>query len=196
MIKFAAMKVITGVFLVVGIFCSVTAIANVEKVRITWQQNICLESCINGLQKQFSTIAGVSDLTLNQPAAQLEFTWSSNTVPLNYTTIYTAMAMIGLNIEDIHIKATGYVTRSGADFYLTSEPEGTRFQLLGPLAIPPNPSQAAAQYNVAVHPLTPQQQSELLDAMQSSATVFVEGRIFMPERYPPWQLIVQNIKAQ
>lgn len=167
--------------------------AEIETVRIKWTPSLCrLESCIKGLEQQFRRVRGVADVEIDQPGGQTILRWRPD-VQFTYPAVYTAMAMIGLSVDDIHLRVRGRIVHDAQNVFLISTGDETRFQLFGPIQA--KQLEYNVQYNVIVHPLPDDIRARLLEAEKTRKNVLIEGPLLMPERSPPdpLQLIVERL---
>lgn len=167
--------------------------AEVLEVRIQWTPQLCNDICARNLEKQFHRIYNVDEITMNHPAGQILLKYKPRGV-YNFGPINTAMQMIGLTINDIHIKVRGHIKATDREVLLISDGDASVFFLMSPVR--PDPGKYVENYNPATHQLTVQHRNQLIDAARSKQYVTISGPLFEPERAPPNYLIVQEIKTE
>lgn len=166
--------------------------AEVLEVRIQWTPQLCNEICATNLNKQFHRIYNVEEITINRPAGQAILKYKPRGV-YNFGPINTAMEMIGLTINDIHIKVKGHIKGSDREVFLISDGDATVFTLMSPVR--PDPNKKVENWSPFTHSLTVQHRNQLIDAGKQGKMVTISGPLFEPERSPPNYLIVQEIKT-
>lgn len=166
-------------------------LAEIESITIKWTALECQQSCIVGLEKQFRNINGVADVIMNQNAGQATLRWKAGVV-LTFPPINTAMSMIGLSINDLHIKVRGTISHDARTVTLNSLGDNTRFLLMSPVT--PKQYEMVEQFNPQTHILTPAQRTQFLEAQDANQIAIVEGPLFEPERSPPLKLIVERVR--
>lgn len=165
--------------------------AQVEKVTIRWTAMLCQGSCPRLLEKEFRKINGVKEIAMDQGGGQLTLTWKEK-VPFQFTSVNTAMHMVGLSIRDIRIRVKGFVKHTGDTFYIVSEGDNTRFDLLNPVI--PHPGGQASEFNASTRKLTPALRQQLLLSETEKQIATVEGPVFMPERMTvPTQIVIDQL---
>jgi hypothetical protein len=170
--------------------------ADIEKVTVQWTQARynCDAGCLRLLDNQFRRISGVSDVAIDQGAAQATLQWNPN-VPFSYTAIDTAMRMVGPSIDNlgVRLKVRGTIRHDANSVTLISLGDNTNFFLLSPIT--PSSTQFVDTESVASRPLWPQVRTELLDAEAQNLIVTIDGPLFQPERAPPFYIIVEQKKV-
>lgn len=165
--------------------------AEIEKITIRWTAQLCQGACPRLLEKEFRKIHGVKEIAIDQGGGQLTLTWKEK-VPFQFTSVNTAMHMVGLSIRDIRIRVKGSVKHTRDTFYILSEGDGTRFDLLNPVI--PHPGGQAAEFNASARKLTPALRQQLLQGEADKQIATIEGPVFMPERMTvPTQIVIDNL---
>jgi hypothetical protein len=141
------------------------------------------------LEREFKKIPGVQSFVISAPAGQINIVWKPN-ASFTFQPIDTAMMMIGLTINDIRVKVRGKLRHDSRTVTLTSDGDNTRFNLLNPV-LPQNGQ--AAEFNLAARALTPPLWQKLVDGEAEGLIATIEGLLFMPERSPPLQLVVEQL---
>lgn len=172
-----------------SLFLAKPLYGEIQWVSIQWTAGLCRESCVKGLNGQFSRIDGVSEIRINQDAGQATLIWKPN-APFLYTQVRNAMAMIGLYVRSMRIKVRGTLIHDRNTVVLVSLGDNTRFVLRGPIT--PSPDRMVQKYSMYSHPLSAELSGELLDVERAKKLIIIEGPLFEPERAPPLQLIVER----
>lgn len=161
--------------------------AEVQQVTLTWTAALCQGSCVQGLERQFRKINGVDDVAINQAAGQANLKWKPG-IAFTSTSVYNAMAMIGLYIKTVRVRVVGEVSNSGQTFYLVSSGDGTPFMLLG--SIQPSQTQYVQKQNMQTRLLDPATQQQLMQYAQAHQQIVIEGPLFEAYRSPPQPLML------
>lgn len=165
--------------------------AEIENITIKWTAMECQQSCIIGLEKQFRNINGVSDVIMNQSAGQAVLQWKPGVV-LTFPPINTAMSMIGLSINEMHVKVRGTISHDARTVTINSLGDNTRFLLLSPVT--PKSYVMVEEFNPQTHLLIPSTREQFIQAQDAAQIAIVEGPIFEPERSPPLKLVIARVK--
>jgi hypothetical protein len=185
----------TPLFLFILISYFTLGFSEIQKVVVTWDPVPCQQSCIEGLRKRFSMIAGVQSVDMNQASGLATLTWKPN-VSFSFVPINNALRWIGIREIQVRVQATGKISQKGSDFYLVSSNDGTRFLLLNRVAQTGNTY--IEEYNAENRGLSPELVNQLTDIMKNQQLATVEGPLFMPERSPPdpLSLVINTVKAE
>lgn len=184
------MKKLSSLFLC-AIILSNPLQAEIEKITLRWTAQLCQNSCTKLLENEFRKIHGVNEISIDQGSGQATLTWKEK-VPFQYTSINTAMHMVGISLRDIRIRVKGTIKHSGDVFYILSEGDNTRFDLVNPVI--PHANGQAAEFNAAARKLTPPLRQKLLDGEAAKQIATIEGPVFMPERMTiPTQLVLDQL---
>lgn len=170
---------------IIGINMILPLQSEIHEVSVTWVGIECQTSCMNGLKKQFQAIPGVAEVSMSSGMALLK--WKPNAT-FNYSSINTAMRMIGLNMQTTRVKATGKIQSTKNTIYLISSGDGTRFELANPVHY--NPSGQSSEHNLGARYLSPELKQKLLDAEAQKQIVTISGPLFMPIRMIPNNVLV------
>jgi len=169
---------------------TISLTAEIERVTIKWTPGLCQTSCSKTLQQKLSKMNGVAEVNFNQDGAEANLRWKP-TASFSYANLESTMAQIGLSMDDIRIKARGYIKHDEKTVTLVSIGDNTRFVLLGPVI--PQKSAQVNEYSVYAHPVSPELRTKLLNAEKANMIAVIEGQLFEPERSPPLLLIAENI---
>lgn len=168
--------------------------AEIQQITVRWTSLLCKDSCVKTLDKELRKIKGIEQFNIDPSSGQVSITWKAN-VPFQFTTINTAMHMVGLSMRDIRIKVRGNILPSGNQIYIVSEGDNTRFELMNPVT--PNPNGQSHVYNYTTRTLSPELKKQLLDGYQAKQIATVEGPVFMPERMTvPTQIVVDHLNFE
>ena len=178
------------ILLMIG-FVYIPLFGEIQHVIITWTPMECQAKCLEGLNTQFAKIQGVSEVSINQSAGQVTLKWKPN-IPFSFSPVNIAMEMIGLTINDIRISVHGTLRHDPTHVSLTSIGDNTRFDLLNPVT--PETSRQAAQFNIGARGLKPELRQKLLEGESNHQEATIEGPLFMPERSPPLELVVDKLQ--
>lgn len=162
--------------------------AEIEQVTIKWTPGLCQTSCIRGLERQFHRVKEVTYVEINGSAGLAILRWDSK-IAFSYRPIETAMAMIGLSIDDMNITVRGNITYDGRDVILTSLGDRTQFYLVSA-----PPMMALELHLPHIQPLNVQTKRGLIEAGQNHQVVSITGPLFQPEKAPPFFLVVDSLK--
>lgn len=166
--------------------------AEVESITIRWTSQLCQKTCGMLLEKELKKVNGVDKVAIDLGAGQASLTWKPMT-PFSYTSINTAMHMVGIALRDIRLRVRGHIRHTGETIYLVSEGDNTRFDLVNPVV--PNLKGQSTVYNASGRKLTPELRQQLLDAEKNGQIATIEGPVFMPERMTvPVQIVVDSLK--
>ena len=181
--------------LLVTMFCLLllpfTVGAEVQQVTIRWTSLLCKDSCVKLLDQQLKKISGIKDVSIDQQAGQAVLTWKPN-APFLFTSINSAMHMVGISMRDIRIRVQGSIRHSGSTIFIVSEGDNTRFELVSPVT--PNSKGQTSEYNYSNRKLSPDLMKQLLDAEKNRLKATIEGPVFMPERMTvPTQIVVDKL---
>lgn len=177
--------------LVIGIAFQTSLQSEIEQITIRWTAQLCQGYCSTLLEREFRRIHGVNEIALDLQGGQANLTWKER-VPFQFTSINTAMHMVGLSIRDIRIRVKGSIKHIGDTFFIISDGDNTRFDLVNPVI--PQPGGQAAEFNAAARKITPALQRQLLDGETLKQIATIEGPVFMPERMTvPTQLVVDKL---
>lgn len=177
--------------LILGVLFNVPVQAEIQQITIRWTAPLCQETCTKLLMNEFRKIHGVAEIYIDQGSGQATLTWKER-MPFEFTSVNTAMRMVGLSIRDIRIKVRGYVRHTGDTFYIVSEGDGTRFDLLNPVT--PVRGGQTSEFNTLTRGISPALRQQFLDAEAQKLIATVEGPVFMPERKTvPTQIVVDSL---
>lgn len=177
-------------FLIILLFSFNCAVAEVEKVTISWTALLCNQRCIQQLDRHFSRIKGVAGVEFNQQAGMVELRWKPN-VPFYVAPINIAMGLVGVSIKDIRVKVRGTIRASSKNYRIVSLGDNTSFTLLSPIT--PYRGTFATPFNPANRELSPEMRQKLYEAQKSNKIALIEGPLFMPERSPPLMIVLDQI---
>lgn len=166
--------------------------AEIERVTVRWDKGICLQTCAESLAEQFRKIPDVTEVNVNQAAAQADLKWKKD-VAFSWLPVMSALSMIGLFPEDVRIRVRGIITHDEKHINLISKPDGTFFVLFSPVT--PNLGGYTEMFSQYAYSVSPDARDQLLQAEQAGKLVTVEGPILQPERSPPdpLRLIMQSM---
>lgn len=165
--------------------------SEIEQITIRWTAQLCNGNCSKLLEKELRKVRGIDEIAIDQGSGQATLTWSKK-IPFQYTSLNTAMHMVGLSMRDIRIKVSGSIKHSGDNFYIVSDGDNTRFDLVNPVT--PRPYGQANEFNAYARKLSPALKKELLDGETQKLKATIEGPVFMPERMTvPTQIVVDKL---
>jgi hypothetical protein len=165
--------------------------AEIQVLTIRWTPQLCQKNCIQLVERELRKIPGVKVISLDQGSGQATLTWKEG-IPFQFSSINMAMRMVGLSIRDIRIKVTGRIQHNADIFYIVSNHDNTRFELLNPIT--PVRGGSVVEYNVAARKILPALQQQLLEGETQKLTATIEGPIFMPQRNTiPSQIVLDSL---
>lgn len=186
-------KTLTSLFVLTAIY-SPSAYSEVQSVTIRWTSQLCQKNCGILLEKELKKVNGVDQVGIDLSAGQASLTWKPMS-PFSYTSINTAMHMVGIALRDIRLRVKGHIRHTGETIYLVSEGDNTRFDLVNPVA--PNLKGQSTVYNAMGRKLSPELRQQLLDGEKNGLTATIEGPVFMPERMTvPVQIVVDSLRFE
>ena len=179
------------VFVILMVLCVGVLPAEIEQVAISWTPTICQPSCVPLLKRTLEKVHGVATVEINQPIGQAIITWKPN-IQFAYEGVDSAMRMVGITIWNIRLRVTGKLERGNKHYYLVSNGDHTRFDLLAPVT--PVLSGQANQYNSNARALTPYLQQKLMEGAQAGQIITIDGPLFMPWRHNiPVELVIDQM---
>jgi hypothetical protein len=151
--------------------------AEIERISVIWNPQICLEPCVREITKQLRLVNGIAEIVINSQQGEADIRWKPK-VPFSYDYIKTAFGIVGATIRDVRVQVRGTLAVSNSAIFLESLGDNTRFVLLGPA------QQSFVKYvpqkNFETHPLSPEMQQQLLAAARESCVVVVKGPLLRP----------------
>lgn len=169
------------------------AYAEIQKILITWTVASCLPGCDTLLQRSFRQLRGVQDIQVNRGAGEAVVIWKPD-VAFAFSSIDTALRMVGLEPNTIRIQVRGSIRQQGTNIMLISEGDRTPFYLLNPVT--PSLTQYTETESIFNRQIDPQTRQQLLDAASNNQLVVVEGPLFQPERSPPLYIVIASAKIE
>ncbi|KAF3362804.1 Uncharacterized protein PHSC3_000663 [Chlamydiales bacterium STE3] len=166
-------------------------LSEIEKATVTWTPILCSGSCVKTLERHFSKIKDIANISINQQVGMAELSWKPN-ASFNFTSIATAMGLVGLSIRDIRVKVRGTIRVSGKNYRVISLGDNTPFVLLN--SVTPYRGTYVVEFNPANRELRPEMRQRLHEAQKKNQVAIIEGPLFMPERAPPFMIVVDQIK--
>ena len=167
--------------------------AEIEKVTITWTSALCADQCVKELIHYFSLVPGVAGVQIDQPGGRAIVRWKPN-IPFTYQSMDTVTRLVGLYQNEIRVRVKGQISHNLQQMKITSVGDGTSFNLLGPVT--PSKTQYVEENNAENRKLSPEMTNKLLDAENNSQLVTIEGPLFLPERSPPMQIIIETVQIE
>lgn len=165
--------------------------SEIQNITLRWTNTSCQETCSRLLEKEFRKIQGMDQISIDTGSKQADLTWKEN-IPFQYTSLNTALHMVGLSPRDVRIRVRGRVKHNGNAFFIISEGDNTRFELMNPVV--PNPGGVAPQFNAYARQIKQPLKQKLLDGEAQQEIATIEGPIFMPERMTvPTQIVVDQL---
>lgn len=184
-------RIILNLTLFAALFSSNILFSEIQTVTIKWTAAECFASCGKGLEQQFKKIHEVAEIHMNLLQGQAELRWKPN-APFSFTPVKIAMQMIGLYINDIHIKVRGTIKHDNQNnFTLVSLGDNTTFNLLSA----PSSSMVnyVEQYNPQNRVIRPDLKNQLLESERNHSVATISGPLFEPYRAPPLVLIIEHL---
>lgn len=184
----------TVAFLLLCCALNTSLYSAIESVTIRWTAMLCPDSCVTLLEREFRKIKGVDQFSIDQGSGQVVLTWKPKEY-FQYSSLNMAMRMVGLSMRSIRIRASGKITHTGNRFFIVSDGDNTRFELLNPIVS--QPRGVTAEFNEAARQIGPLLQQKLLEAERTRAIATIEGPVFMPERNTvPTQIVVDHFDVR
>jgi hypothetical protein len=163
----------------------------IEQVTIRWNPQMCQGYCQKILEQQFRKVQGIKNFSVDLKNGQATLTWKEN-VPFLFTTINSAMHMIGLYTREVRIKIVGHIKHSGDTFYILSDGDNTRFDLVN--RVDPHSTGQTAVYNRDARNLSQELRQQLLNAENDKQIATIEGPVLMPDRMIiPTQIVIDQL---
>lgn len=184
------MKKIYAIFFLKLMICS-SLYSEIEQITIRWVALRCQDTCGRLLEREFRKISGIQEIQIDLGSGQAILTWKEN-VPFQFTSINTAMHMVGLSMRDIRLKVTGSIKHMGNHIFIVSRGDNTHFDLVNPVV--PHPTGQAAEFNRDARNLSPALRQQLLQGEADKQIATIEGPVFMPERMTvPTSIVVDHL---
>lgn len=167
------------------------ASAEIQQITVRWTSLLCTDACVEILYRELKEIHGVGQITIDQGAGQAVLKWQPK-IPFEFTSLNTAMHMVGLSMRDIRIRVRGTILPTSSSIYIVSEGDGTRFELMNPIV--PNSEGQTHEFNYSARMLSPALKQKLMDGYNKRQVATIEGPVFMPERMTvPTQIVVDHL---
>ena len=187
-------KKIVASLLVCSFFTGSSIYSEVQSITIRWTSQLCQKTCGTLLEKELKKVNGVDKVAIDLSAGQASLTWKPMS-PFSYTSINTAMHMVGIALRDIRLRVKGHIRHTGETIYIVSDGDNTRFDLVNPVT--PNLKGQSVVYNSSGRKLSPELRQQLLDGEKNGLTATIEGPVFMPERMTvPVQIVVDSLRFE
>lgn len=164
--------------------------AEIQELTISWNAFKCQSTCIQQIQKHFSTIKGIKNLNVNGSSGVADIEWDPNE-PLSYEPFRYAAAAVGININTMRVRVKGRINHSGNNIFIISDKDGSRFHLIGPIYT--ESGRYTPKYNIDTHPLPQETIEQLLDIEREGHVIVISGPLFLPSHYP-LTLVTEQIK--
>jgi len=165
--------------------------AEIIEVSAAWNPGLCNAKCVQLLQNQFAKNPAIQEMQFNGSQGVAVFRWKPG-APYSFAPINTAMRMVGPRMIWLRAKVSGKIMGTAPRFVLVSTGDNTRFSLVSPAQ--PTANQMTNQYNIDSRLISPEMATQLAEIQHANKIVTISGPFFQPERSPPNQLIVQEIK--
>ncbi len=163
--------------------------AEVVWVKVSWDPTSCPGSCYPVLERRLNAIKGVADAHYNFVEGEATLRWKPG-YQYEDRLIKTAVAWVGIAIEDIAIKIRGSIFHGEKQVYVASLGDETKL----PLISAPKPEQGryVIRKGEGAHKLDSKERERLLQAEENFELITIEGRIFQPYR-PPVRLMIDRV---
>lgn len=179
---------------ILGVTLQTSLHAEIQSVIIRWTSLLCQDTCMRLLERELNRIPGVDEISLDQGSGQATLTWKAR-APFQFSSVNVAMRMVGLSIRDLRIRVRGRIQHSGDNFFIVSDGDGTRFELLNPVT--PVRGGVANEFNAAARKISPVLKQQLLEGETQRLIATVEGPVFMPERNTiPTQIVLDHLNFE
>lgn len=179
-------------FTVIFFFGSSPLQSEVKRIEITWNALKCQNSCIEQIETAFKAIKEVKNFKMIPVEGTASMNWDTN-APFSYDPFRYASAAVGITIDTMRLVVAGTLSHEGEAFYLTSHPDGTKLQLLGPIRT--EGDRYIIVNNTGNYAFSPQQREELLNFELHDSQVVVSGPMYLPY-YKPNILIMEKIQLE
>lgn len=151
--------------------------AEIERVTVTWNAQICLDACVREIARQLQMINGIAEIVISQPQGQADLRWKPKS-PFSYDFIKRSVEGAGAGIRDIRLQVRGTLVITPAAVLLESLGDNTRFVLLSPAQ--QSFYKNVPQINFDTHQLAPEMRQSLVDAATHSEVVVIKGPLLRP----------------
>lgn len=151
--------------------------AEIERITVTWNPQVCLDACVREITRQLRMINGIAEIVISQPQGQADLRWKPKT-PFSYDYIKTAIGVVGAPIRDVRVQVRGTLIVTPAAVLLESLGDNTKFVLLSPAQ--QSFTKNVPQNNFDTHVLAPQMRQQLVEAATQSCVVVVKGPLLRP----------------
>lgn len=151
--------------------------AEIERITINWNPQVCLDGCVREITKQLSMVPGIAEIMINQPQGQSDIRWKPKS-PFSYDFLRNAVGMVGSTIRGIRVQVRGTLVVTPGGVFLESLGDNTKFVLLSPAQ--QSFTRNVPQLSFDTHILTPQMRQQLIEAAKQSVVAVVKGPLLQP----------------
>lgn len=152
--------------------------AEIERITIMWNPQVCLEGCVREITKQLQKVPGIAEILINQPQGQADMRWKPKS-PFSFDFIRYAVGVVGAPIRDVRIQVRGTLIVTPAAVILESLGDNTKFVLLSPAQ--QSLYKNVPQRNFDSHVLAPEMRDQLVAAATQSTVVTIKGPLLRPQ---------------
>lgn len=163
----------------------------IQSVIVKWRPGFCLKPCEDNLRKKIAAAPQVAESDVPEGASQATIRWKPN-MRFSYQTLNFLIKGAGVKADQVFMTVRGNIQHDSRHVYLVSQGDGTRFTLLSPIYVSPDPSQSQTRSNVDSYNLSDKARAELLKNEQEHRLVTVKGLLLDPWRYVELYLIMDS----
>ena len=164
--------------------------AEIMWAKVSWNPTQCGISSQKPLERRFSNIDPVCRVVMDYEEGSAKLFWKPNRA-YDDRIVRTAVAWVGLAIQNVHLRVRGTITHDAKNVYLTSLGDGTKL----PLVSAPKAAQGLliTKGSLSTPELNADVRKRLIAAEDGHQVVTIEGPVFMPYR-PPVRLQIEHVE--
>lgn len=165
--------------------------SEIQTITVRWTPGFCLEPCEETLRQKLASAPQVAESDVPPGASQATIRWKPDK-KFSYQTLNFLIKGAGVKANQVLISVRGQIRHDNDDVFLVSQGDGTRFTLISPIYVSPDPSQGQVRHNLDSHKLSARTREELLNNEREDKIVTVKGLLFDPWRYVELYLIMDS----
>lgn len=158
----------------------------IERVEIFWGQGSCKENCAKQLKVKLDDLPESESAVISIVSNMASLKWNQNE-PFSYDAVKKPFQQMGIGIDHIRVAVRGKLTASQQKFYLISEGDNTRFDLV---------SHEKGKPNAKYLSLDPSYTKTFLNYTKEHQILVIEGTLYQPHRSPPLYLLVERVSKE
>lgn len=156
-----------------------------------WTPGFCLAPCEETLRQKLAASPDVAESDVPAGASQATIRWKPDK-KFNYQLLNFLIKGAGVKANQVLISARGQIRHDKNEVYLVSQGDNTRFTLLSPIYVSPDPTQGQVRHNLDSYKLSARTREELINNEKEDKIVTVKGLLLDPWRYVELYLIMDS----